>query len=245
MAGKGKIIENWRLKKWIPIVAPAVLRNVMVGETPALEPEDVIGRTITISLLALTGDVKKQNITVTLKITHLDHGKAMTELTDYEIMSASVRRMIRKGRTRIDDSFECVTQDGVKIRIKPLLIPKTRVTSSKSTLLRKLCRQRMKELAAESTYDRIISGILSYGLQKNLGEYLSKVYPLKSLEIRMMTRIGAGPKPEPVQAEPVAEPVAAAKEEPVAEKAEEVKEEKPAEEKPKKKKKKEEKAAES
>lgn len=178
--------ESWKAKKWFPIIAPRVLKNAVVGETLALELADAIGRKVTLSLMALLGDMKRQNINVTVTINRTNQGKLLSEMTGYEVMPSSVKRFIRRGRDRIDDSLTLMTGDGLHVAMNTLAITKSKTTGSKITLLRKLGRSTIKEYAKKITYEELLNEVLGNKIQKTTGEILSKVYPLRNFEIRRL-----------------------------------------------------------
>jgi len=239
---KSKTIDPWKAKRWHPIYAPKYLRSAFIGETPAAESKNVIGREVNISLAAVIGDMKKQNINVTFKITRFDGNNAITEIRKFEVSPSYIRRQIRKGRDRVDDTYYLKTSDKIDVVLKPLFVTKGKVNNSKKTLLRKMAKQELREYVSKITYNELVQDLVSGGLQKNLGLSLRKICPLRGADIRVMEILQA------VTSEEMPEQPAENAEEKVEQKTEE---EKPAEEKevkekaPKKKAKKEEvKAAE-
>ncbi len=226
-----KTIDVWRMKKWWQIIAPAALRGAFIGETPALTIEEAVNRTVNISLAAVIGDVKKQNVNVTFKIIGVQDNKLMTRLIKYEIVPSFIRRCVRKDRTRIDDSFICKTSDGISVKIKPFLMTAHKVNGSRETLLGKLARATLRDAVSKMTYDILIEEIISNRLQKNIAATLRKVVPLRTSEIRVMEII------EDKKGAPEAAVVKV--EEKIEEKKEEIKIEQPADEVKKEKKKRE------
>ena len=200
---KTRIMDPWKAKRWFPIYCPKYLKGIFIGETPAVESKNVIGREVEISLAALTGDMKKQSMQLKFKITGLEGNNALTEVKKFEISPAYIRRQIRKGRDRIDDSFILKTADKKEVVIKPFFITKNKVNNSKKTLLRKLARQELGEYIAKTNFSEIVQDLISTKLQKTLGNSMRKVCPLRSCEIRVIEVIEA-PKSE-VTAEKPAE----------------------------------------
>jgi ribosomal protein S3AE len=41
-----KEVLKWKKKKWVPILAPAVLHNAPVGESFVLDPNTLVGKTV-------------------------------------------------------------------------------------------------------------------------------------------------------------------------------------------------------
>lgn len=233
---KSKTIDPWKLKRWYPIYGPKYLRDAFIGETPATESKNVVGREVNISLAAVLNDMKKQSINVTFKIIKLEGSNAVTEVKKFEISPSYVRRQIRKDRDRIDDSIVMKTADNKDVVLKPFLVTKNPVNNSKKTLLRKLARQELKDYVSKVTYSELVQDLISTKIQKTIGAVLRKVCPLRSTDIRVMEIVQ---KSELGNIESPAEN----EEQPAEQIEESAAEQMPAEEKPKKHKK--EKAAES
>jgi len=183
---KSKTIDPWKLKRWYPIYGPKYLRDAFIGETPATESKNVVGREVNISLAAVLNDMKKQSINVTFKITKLEGSNAITEVKKFEISPSYVRRQIRKDRDRIDDSIVLGTLDKKDVVLKPFLVTKNPVNNSKKTLLRKMARQELKDYVSKVTYSELVQDLISSKLQKTIGSVLRKVCPLRSTDIRVM-----------------------------------------------------------
>ena len=56
-------------KRWFDVLATKDFNETVIGETPALAPEQIVGRVISVNLMNITGNIKKQNINVKFKIT--------------------------------------------------------------------------------------------------------------------------------------------------------------------------------
>ncbi len=249
---KAKTMDPWKMKRWYPIYCPKYLRSAFIGETPATESKNVIGREINISLAAVLNDMKKQSINVTFKITKLEGSNAVTEVRKFEVSPSYIRRQIRKDRDRVDDSLLMKTADNKDVVLKPFLVTKNKVNNSKKTLLRKLARQELREYVSKVTYSELVQDLITTKLQKTIGAALRKVCPLRSTDIRVMELAQAVFSSEEASApEAEAEVKAEAAEEITEEKPKKQKKEKAPEaaeeakeEKPKKKAKKEEVKAE-
>ena len=217
---KTKVMDPWKAKRWFPIYAPKYMKSAFIGETPAVDREKVAGREVTISLAAVIGDIKKQNVQIKFKITGFDGNNALTDVKRMEVAPAYIKRQIRKGRDRIDDSFILATSDKKNVALKPLLITKNKINSSKKTLLRKLAKQELRDYVSKVPYSELVQDLISSKLQKTIGNSLRRIYPLRSSEIRVMEII------EPAAGESAGQPSETVEEKietPVEEKIEEKK----------------------
>lgn len=173
-------------KVWLQLVAPALFGNAVLGETIVEEPKKMIGKTIELSLMSLTGDMKKQNVSVTFAVQNITEGKGQTQIVGYDVSPASIKRVVRRGRGRVDASFICQTKDGKKLHIKPFFLTTHETKRSILTALRKYAAGCIATYCSMYDYETVMKDIISGRLQSGLRTALHKIYPIKTSEIRMM-----------------------------------------------------------
>ena len=59
---------KWKRKKWHAILAPTPFGEQQIAETLALDPEELVGRTVEINLMHLTKNMKRQNFNMKFKV---------------------------------------------------------------------------------------------------------------------------------------------------------------------------------
>lgn len=182
----GKVIDLWKRKKWYNLVAPAVFGEAFLGETPAAEEKDIMGRTAKVNLMVVTNDMKKQHVNLTFEVVNVQGDKAFTEVIAYEVVPAFIKRMVRRAKDRIDDSFLCETSDHKVVRIKPFLLASGQTSNRIRTLVRKLGRDFLFKNIAQTTYDELVDALVGNKVQMDLKAIVSKIYPVRSCEIRTM-----------------------------------------------------------
>lgn len=173
-------------KKWYQILAPKEFNEALIGETPSFDPRLLIGKVMTINLMGITRDIKKQNINMTFRVSGLKENKAETEVTGYKIMPAFIKRIIRRGRNNLHDSFVCKTSDEKNVRLKPLIITVNKTKGAVINSLMKALRTNLTDYVRKITYKELVSELVSHKLQSNLKIPLRKIYPLRSFEIKEM-----------------------------------------------------------
>jgi small subunit ribosomal protein S3Ae len=177
-------IPSWKKKRWFQLIAPKMFNNQTLGETLVAEPDKMMKKPIKVSMMSLTGDMKKQHITIKFEVTNIVESKAHTRVVGYEFGPASIKRLVRRRRKRVDDSYLCNTKDNIKVRIKPFFVTRAETNKSVMTSMRKLSKVFIEKFAVERKCDDLIYDIIDYRLQKELRKILGKVYPLRSCEIR-------------------------------------------------------------
>ncbi|MFH1972398.1 MAG: hypothetical protein ABIJ18_02870 [archaeon] len=191
--GKKQIKKDSRIsvkkKRWYSIQAPKVLNNVIVGETPAADPALLEGRIITINLHTVTRNIKKQNTEVKFKIKEIKGNECLTDFIGYEIVSAYVKRLVKRSKCRVDDSFIAETKDNKQVRIKPLVLTRDKAQKGILSALRKSSKEYLTKKLKEMDYNEFLSKLMLGEIQKEMKGELKKVYPLSIAEVRALRLI--------------------------------------------------------
>lgn len=176
-------------KKWFGILASDEFNNVKVGETLASEPSELIGRRVSLNLMALTNDPKKQSYNVLFVVKELKDEDGLTELIRYSMVIAHARRLVRKGISKIEDSFVVETKNNVKYKIKPFLILRFKTQHKVQTSIRKMIREHLTNLFKDIESKDVFMSAISNKIQMDLKSTLRKIYPVNICEIRILERL--------------------------------------------------------
>ncbi|MGC9133221.1 MAG: hypothetical protein ACP5GJ_02370 [Nanopusillaceae archaeon] len=185
-----KKYAEWNRKVWLEIIAPSPIFNEMkIGETLIYKDkiENAIGRTVDLNLAFLLGNFKYQNYKAIFKINKISGLKAYTEVREIMLYPAYVRRLVRRGTSKIEDSFIIKTNDGFDIKIKPLVITRFKAHRSQKTEIRKAYRKYLEEKIPTLKYYELIEKIINYDLQNEIKPVLNKIFPVANVEIRRLT----------------------------------------------------------
>jgi len=183
MKGK-KSSTRVRRKTWYKITAPKLFNNQVLGESCVFDQRQLLNRKLKVNLMNLIGDPKKQHINIDFKIVELQGDKVKTDIVGYSMSNSAIKRFVRRGITRIDETIICETSDNKKLKIKPFLLTRTKVKSLKETILRKLLIDTLVVSVNKMAYDQFFESLISYKLQKSMRQVLNKITPLRSCEIR-------------------------------------------------------------
>lgn len=94
-----------------------------------------------------------------------------------------IRRMIRKSTSYIEDSFSADCKNA-KLRIKPFLIARKKVSRAVRKSLRNQAKTEIKEYIKDKNYEDVFKDIIENKMQRPLSLKLKKIYPLALCEIR-------------------------------------------------------------
>ncbi|MFP4524636.1 MAG: hypothetical protein ACLFO2_05015 [Candidatus Woesearchaeota archaeon] len=189
MASKKPILkQKTKKKKWFPIYAPAVFGSKLIGESHVENSDLLQGKHINMNLSTITGDMKKQNVMVKLRVNKVADGQGQTEVIGMHLVQSFLKRLVRRGRTKVEDSFTTKSKDGQFVRIKPLVITTTNCVSSTASDIRRETKQWLKQHLKETGFVNMVDEILTFKVQKALKDHLKKVHPIRSVDIRAFKR---------------------------------------------------------
>lgn len=183
-----KTILKKKKKKWVSIYASNSFNNIDIGETLVEEPNEALGKTLKINLADLTQDIKKQNILLTFLANKLQDQRVVSDVVGYEISPSYVKRVIKRAKSKIEDSFLCSTKDEVKVRLKPVILTRSKAKGSVLTLLRHKSRTYFVDNVKKQSYEEVLSNIMSHNLQRGLKDELKKIYPVSLTELRIFKK---------------------------------------------------------
>jgi len=179
---KGKIIK----KKFFPVESEITATKIQLYSTSA---DELQGKTIK---LDLTKSLRGRAFELTLKIKK-EKDKLISVPEKLQLFQSYVKRIVRKGTDYVEDSFEIDCRDK-KLRIKPLLVTRKRVSRSILNNLRNQARKHISSHVKIRTTKEVFSEITANKIQKPLSIKLKKIYPLVLCEIRAIKVIGDAEK---------------------------------------------------
>ena len=188
MAGKKKqttTSTKTKKKKWFSIQAPELFSKASLGESHLTESALLEGKYLTANLSTISGNMRKQNINIQFKVVKVVEGVGQTKVVGYSMLNAALKRLIRRGRDKITDSFLVKTKNKEIVRVKPLIITKSCGTKSIQTAIRLEARRVIREHSFSVTTEELFNDIVTAKLQKLIKENAQTFYPLRSVEIRM------------------------------------------------------------
>jgi small subunit ribosomal protein S3Ae len=207
------VTSNVKRKKkvWVPMYAPEFLNKAFLGESLVSDREAMVGKSLTLNLSIFTRDMKKQSTDVTFRVKSIVEGKGLTEIVGVALTNSYVKRLVRRGKSKVEDSFTTTTKDGFTVRIKPVVITNNLVNAGVATRIRALAKEELTNLANNEHVDSFFEILLAQKVQKELKDKLSKIYPLRYVDVRVaqiVLRKSSSAKRAEKEATEVVEPVA-------------------------------------
>lgn len=178
-----KVIDKFNQKIWYTVHTPEMFGGDAIAETPSADPDQVIDRTLTTSLMDLTGDYKKIHVKLTFKINKVRGSKAYTYFYGHEYTRDFVRSMIRRRRTRIDGIFNVETKDGAKIRVSVIALTPFRCKTSHSKGIRNVMYEVVSKKAARLKYEDFVKELVIGKTATEIYKKARKVHPIQNVDV--------------------------------------------------------------
>jgi len=184
MAARRPARDKWKSKVWYEIIAPPEFGEKVIGETPASDPDLVVGRRVEVYANDLTGNIRQSNMKLLLEIFQVVGKTAKTRVIGYELSRSYLRSIVRRRRRKIELIRDFQTKDGKKVRIKAVAVTVRKCHTSQARDIRKKMGEILENRVGEMEFEELVRSIIEYRLQQEMREAAQKIYPIANMEIR-------------------------------------------------------------
>jgi small subunit ribosomal protein S3Ae len=178
-----KTKDRWKSKQWFKLTAPGAFNNAILAETLSDEGEKVLGRTVEVTLNELTGDMKQMHIKLSFQVKEVVDLQAKTQFVGHSMTSDYVRRLVRRGNTRIPGVFDVETTDGSRVRVKPFAVTDRRCQTTQNMAIRAIMGAAIEESAKKNNLSGFLADVLQGGLSERMHNAARKIHPVRRIEI--------------------------------------------------------------
>lgn len=173
-----------RKKIWVELYSPEQFGNAYIGETHVFEAPEVAGKHVTVNLMVLTNDPKRQFAEMKFEVTGVQDGRGITKPKAYLMTASAVKRLMRRRNDKISDSMLFVTADAKIVRIKYFLISKAPTSGSIRADLRNETRDLFAATIRKISFETLLQDVVSYKFQSFVRDSISKLFPIQSCDIK-------------------------------------------------------------
>jgi ribosomal protein S3AE len=181
-----KKVDNWKLKRWFSVYAAKPFNDVLIGEIPAKDEKNALGRQIKVGLNVLTNNPQNSYMNLFFKITDVQGDKAQTTLVKMELLFSYIRTLVRKYRSVSLAVVKGKSNDNLAIIIKPIVVTAHRETHTRIRGIRKEMSEMLASYIRENDSETIVKSIIEGKLQHDLFAKLRHIAPLGKIEIKRL-----------------------------------------------------------
>ncbi|MCL9814343.1 30S ribosomal protein S3ae [Natranaeroarchaeum aerophilus] len=185
-------------KRWYTVHAPEQFDREELGETPADEPDKVLGRNIETTLGDLRNDASENNTKLKFKINDVGSDAAYTEFIKHELTRDYLRSLVRRGASKIEAYVTVLTTDDYRVQVQPVAFTTKKADASQEQAIRREMIDIVEEAGAERSFEELLDSIVEGRLSSAIYGEAKTIYPVRRVEIQK-TRLEA--RPEEVAAE--------------------------------------------
>jgi len=185
-------------KRWYTVHAPEQFDRAELGETPADESDQVLGRTVETTLGDLQDDAGENNTKLTFKINDVGSDAAYTEFIEHELTRDYLRSLVRRGASKIEAYITVLTTDDYRVQIQPVAFTTKKADASQEKAIRRVMIDMVEEAGEERTFEALIDSVVEGRLSSAIYGEAKSIYPLRRVEIQKATLEA---RPEEVAAE--------------------------------------------
>lgn len=183
MARRVTTQDKWKAKSWYAILAPKQFGEVEIGETPAAEAGEVVGRTVEVAANEIAKGKGLNHVKLLLEIEKVAGKTAKTKLAGYEVIRSYIRSIVRRRRKRID-LVKNVKVGDTRFRVKILVMALGKCYAQQERDIRTAMETVLDESLKGKTAEEFLGAVLDREIQEAIKEKTKKVFPVTSVEIR-------------------------------------------------------------
>ncbi len=179
-----KTIDAWKMKQWYSVVAPKFLGEVHTTLTiPATDEATLLNRVISIPMKEITRDMAHIYISVRLKVSEVKGKSAFTKFIGHSLAREYISTLVRRRRDALELHIPLKSKDGVEFQLSSLVVTNGTCSGRQKKLLRNTLAEELKKKSAACDFGEFIRLILFQHLAGEIQAKLSKIYPLKRVEL--------------------------------------------------------------
>lgn len=180
---KRAAVDKWKRKKWIHLISSSTFKEKVLGETVTEKPEIVQGRTIKVNARNVVDETRKGFFTLKFKVEEVRNDKGLCVLVGHEIKPGYVKRIVRKGTSKIESVKEYSFKDGKKIRLKSMAVTRMKTARKQKTGVLKALEAELMAQAEQKPYEEFIKLVIEGKIQPQIEGKINKVVPIKSVDV--------------------------------------------------------------
>ena len=174
-------------KQWYDVLAPEQFDREELGETPAEESEQVLGRTIETTLGDLQNDASENNKKLTFQVNEVAGDSAYTEFTKYELTRDYTRSLVRRGSSKIEAFVTVLTTDDYRLQIQPVAFTTKSADESQEKAIRRTMIDLVEDAASDRTFQDLVDSVINGRISSAIYNEAKTIYPLRRVEIQKTT----------------------------------------------------------
>ncbi len=184
---RGAVKEAWKLKKWYDVLAPEVFGKVSIASVPALDPAQLLKRTVEITLYDITGDLTHVNTKLKFQVYKVEGGTALTYVKGVEMMRDYLRSLTRRKSSKVSIIYKVSTKDGVTARVTAVTWTQFRCRTSQARTVRSVMREILDTKVPQMSFDEFVRAAVFSDQEGSLAQEITarvrKLCSIRKVEI--------------------------------------------------------------
>ncbi|MHA1684114.1 MAG: 30S ribosomal protein S3ae [Promethearchaeota archaeon] len=186
-----KQVDKWKLKSWYEVHASQEFDSIYIGQTPAANEENLIGRVIENSLYDFTKDFNHVHIKLRFRIIEVNGALCTSRFDGHEMTRDFIRSLIRRGSNRIDGIIDVKTKDGYTFRITGAVFTLNMAKSSQQKTIRKIMFDVLNEQAKHLNFKEFVQELVFANIGKDIKRISNEIYPIRECKLLKSKLIGS------------------------------------------------------
>src|SRR5271154_5312589 len=177
-----KSAEKWKNKLWFNVYPPVMLSESPIGEIPADDEKNLVGRVMKVSMSWITHRPEHSFMVVGLRIVKVNGNTANTDFRFMEQTFSYIHSLVRRHSSAIYTVDKLTDKNGKKFVLKLLAVTTTHIRTPKKTAIRKAIETFANEYAAGHTVDELMTSLLDNSFRGEVVKRVTNIAQLSKFE---------------------------------------------------------------
>lgn len=179
-----KTVEKWKAKRWFNVYTPKLFGDVSIGEIPADDEKNVVGRLMKVSMAWVTKKPEHAFMTIGLRVSGVNGEIASTNIDFVEQTYSYIHSLVKRHSSVIYTVDTLRDRANREFVLKLVIVTFGKIGSPKKTGIRKAMTDFLNEYAAGKNAEEVLSEILDGRMQNEAINRISNIAEIHKLELK-------------------------------------------------------------
>lgn len=179
-----KRTEKWKSKVWFNVYPPKMFGDSNIGEIPANDEKNVMGRLIKVNMSWITHRPEHSFVVVGLRVSNVNGSAANTDIDYIEQTYSYMHSLVKRHSSVVYTMDRLKDKDGKSFVLKLIAVTIDKITTPKKAGIRTGISDFVKGYASSRGIEEIMGDILGGKMQNEAMITLDHIAPISKLELK-------------------------------------------------------------
>ncbi|MDE1851856.1 MAG: hypothetical protein KGH69_04185 [Candidatus Micrarchaeota archaeon] len=179
-----KKAEKWKNKVWFNVYPPKMFGESNIGEIPANDEKNVMGRVIKVNMSWITHKPEHSFVVIGLRVNNVNGERANTEINYIEQTYSYIHSLVKRHSSVVYTMDRLKDKNDRSFVLKLIAVTVDKITTPKKAGIRTAISEFVRDYTSSKGIEEIMGDILEGKLQDQTMAKLDHIAPISKLELK-------------------------------------------------------------